>query len=143
MLALLAQTAAAWYGAGFIWTMQVLNYPLLDRVGEQAFRDYEAAHNARFARVVAPGVAVAAVSALVLLFSRPEKVPGALAALSALLVLAILAATALWQAPAHARLSGGFDAGVHARLVRTNWVRTAAWTLLGLLDLLMLQRVVG
>jgi hypothetical protein len=29
------------------------------------------------------------------------------------------------------RLSTGFDPVVHRRLVRTNWVRTAAWTARG------------
>jgi hypothetical protein len=28
LVVLLAQAAAAWHGAGFIWTMQLLNYPL-------------------------------------------------------------------------------------------------------------------
>ena len=31
------------------------------------------------------------------------------------------------QAPAHRRLLAGFDEGVHRRLVRTNWIRTAGW----------------
>jgi hypothetical protein len=35
--------------------------------------------------------------------------------------------------PAHGRLAEGFDAGVHARLVATNWIRTMAWTLRGAL----------
>ena len=34
----------------------------------------------------------------------------------------------LWQVPAHRRLEARFDAAVHARLTRTNWVRAAAWT---------------
>jgi hypothetical protein len=29
------------------------------------------------------------------------------------------------------RLSTGFDPVVHRRLVRTNWIRTAAWTVRG------------
>ena len=30
--------------------------------------------------------------------------------------------------PCHARLSLGWDEQVHARLVATNWIRTALWT---------------
>jgi hypothetical protein len=31
------------------------------------------------------------------------------------------------RAPAHRRLSGGFDPAVHRRLVTSNWIRTVAW----------------
>ena len=41
----------------------------------------------------------------------------------------LLAPHALVQVPLHRRLQGGFDAAAHRRLVRTNWLRTAAWTL--------------
>ncbi len=33
------------------------------------------------------------------------------------------------QVPLHRKLAGGFEAADHRRLVVTNWVRTAAWTL--------------
>jgi hypothetical protein len=41
-------------------------------------------------------------------------------------VLALLPVAA--SVPAHRALGGGFDASVHARLLATNWLRTAAWT---------------
>ena len=41
--------------------------------------------------------------------------------------------TGLWQVPAHRRLAGGFDAVTHRRLVRTNWVRTVAWSARGII----------
>jgi hypothetical protein len=42
--------------------MQILNDPLLDLVGREAFVRYERAHNRRFGWVVLPGVAVAGVA---------------------------------------------------------------------------------
>ena len=45
------------------------------------------------------------------------------------LLAVIWLSTALVQVPLHRRLQGGFDAAAHRRLVRTNWLRTAAWTL--------------
>lgn len=134
----LAHTAAAWFGAGFIWTMQVLNYPLLALVGADGFVAYERAHNRRFARVVAPAVVIVTAATVTLFFVRPAELPLAAVVVQAGLIVVIIALTALLQAPAHARLARGFDAGVHARLVRTNWARTAAWTLLGLVDLWVL-----
>jgi hypothetical protein len=44
------------------------------------------------------------------------------------LVVAIWLLTTFLQMPAHRRLLAGFDAGVHRSLVRSNWLRTAAWT---------------
>jgi hypothetical protein len=54
--------------------------------------------------------------------------------LATALIVVILVSTVLWQAPAHRKLAKGFDASVHRTLVRTNWIRTAAWTALALLD---------
>jgi hypothetical protein len=138
LLVVLAQAAAAWYGAGFIWTMQILNYPLLSRIGASSFAAYETAHNQRFAAVVAPGVVVVLTTTVLLFFVRPPAVPAAAPIAAAFLIGVILVSTVLWQAPAHGRLATGFDAAVHATLVRTNWIRTAAWTALGLLDTWML-----
>ncbi len=59
--------------------------------------------------------------------------------LTALLLLAvIIASTARHGAPSHARLAQQFDPAVHALLVRTNWIRTAAWSALGIVDLIAL-----
>jgi len=48
--------------------------------------------------------------------------------------------TALLQVPRHRQLARGFDARAHAFLVRSNVVRTAAWTARGALCLWMLGR---
>jgi hypothetical protein len=137
----LAQTAAAWFMTGVIWTMQVLNYPLLARVGPADFASYETAHNRRFVRVVGPGLAVALASAILLCISRPASIPLAAPLGACLLLVIVILSTAISGAPAHARLARGFDAAVHARLVHGNWVRVAAWTALGLLDLWMVARL--
>jgi hypothetical protein len=59
------------------------------------------------------------------------------------LVLVIWATTGLVQVPLHARLTQGFDAAAHRRLVATNWVRTAAWALRAGLVCWMLGRGLG
>jgi hypothetical protein len=68
------ETTATIFMAGVLWTMQLLNYPLLALVGSNAFPRYEAAHNRRFALVVVPGV-LAAAGGIGLLLSRPGQVP--------------------------------------------------------------------
>jgi hypothetical protein len=134
LLVVLAQTAASWYGAGFIWTMQILNYPLLRHIAEPGFAAYETAHNQRFAAVVAPGVLVVLITTVLLFVMRPSPLPIAAPICATVLFVVIIASTVLWQAPAHGRLATGLDTSVHAMLVRTNWLRTIAWTALGLLD---------
>ncbi len=129
--ALLVQAGASCFMAGLIWTMQILNYPLLALVDPRDVPRYEQAHNRRFIWLVGPGVIVTLASTVILLVRRPAGVPlwFPLAALALLAV--ILASTIRQGAPSHARLAIAFDAEVHARLVRTNWIRTTAWTALG------------
>ena len=59
------------------------------------------------------------------------------------LVGVIWLSTIFVQAPLHGRLGGGFDAGLHRRLVVSNWVRTVAWALRGLLVLWMVHHVLS
>jgi hypothetical protein len=86
-------------------------------------------------------VAVAVVTTILLVFVRPHQLPLGGAVVGGVLLLAIIALTVRFQAPAHAKLARGLDADIHAMLVRTNWARAAAWTLLGVLDLWMLYQV--
>jgi hypothetical protein len=126
MTILVVQAAAAWFGAGVLWTMQVLNYPLLGLIGADQVPAYETAHNRRFAVVVLPPTAVVLVTSVLLLFRGAFVV--AVVALSLLVVIVVV--TVVFGAPAHALLAQRFDAPVHRRLVRTNWIRTVAWTAL-------------
>ena len=132
---LLLQTAASWYMVGFIWTMQILHYPLFDRVGRDAFASYETEHNRRFGLLVGPGIVLVAVTSIIQLVTRPMSTPLLAAIAEVLLLVVIIVSTVLYQAPQHARLSSGFDAAVYRTLVRSNWVRTGAWSALGVLDL--------
>jgi peroxiredoxin Q/BCP len=51
--------------------------------------------------------------------------------------------TAWIQVPCHSELSQRFDAVVHQRLVTSNWIRTVAWTVRGLLTLGMAWSVLS
>ena len=133
--ALAVQAGASCFMAGLIWTMQILNYPLLALVDPRDVPRYEQAHNRRFIWLVAPGVIVALASTAILLARRRAGVP-LIVPLAALALLAVIIASTIRQgAPSHARLAVRFDAEVHARLVRTNWIRTIAWSALGVLSL--------
>jgi hypothetical protein len=113
---------------GIIWTVQVVHYPLMARVGEDRFIAYEAAHAPRMAAVVVLPWTVQGVTTAMLLLARPTGVPAALVAAAAVAAAVPVLVTVVASVPAHARLAGGFDPDVHRRLVATNWIRTASWT---------------
>lgn len=115
---------------GAIWIVQVVHYPLFSGVGASGWAAYEAAHQSRITLVVGPAMLVELVTAVWLVLDRPAVFPAWAVALGALLVGVVWASTAFVQVPLHTALSGGaFDAEAHARLVATNWVRTAVWSL--------------
>ena len=113
---------------GIIWTVQVVHYPLMALVGEERFVAYEAAHSPRMAAVVMIPWTVQGLTTLGLLVARPAGVPAALVVIAAIAAAVPVIATVLASVPAHVALGSGFDAAVHRRLVRTNWIRTIAWT---------------
>jgi hypothetical protein len=133
---LLIQAGTSCFMAGLIWTMQLLNYPLLALISPADVPRYEQSHNRRFGLLVIPGVVVTATTSVVMLVTRPAMVPLAVPQTTLVLLAGILISTVRHGARAHTRLAQEFTPSVHAMLVRTNWVRTAAWSALAALDLI-------
>ena len=132
-LAFVVHLAATLAMAGLIWFVQVVHYPLFAGVGADGFRPYAAEHGRRTTWVVAAPMLAELATGLLLAWRRPAWV-GAGAAWGGLALLAVVwASTGLLQVPRHAELARGWDARAHRRLVRTNWIRTAAWTARGAL----------
>jgi hypothetical protein len=138
---LLVDTAAATFMAGVLWTMQLLNYPLLSLVGRDAFPDYEAAHNRRFGIIVFPGVAVALIGAIGLLVTRPAAIPAWAPVVALVLVSLVVSSTAALQARQHGQLARGFDERMNRALVVSNWIRVADWSAASVLSLWMCHLV--
>jgi hypothetical protein len=118
---------------GVIWFVQIVHYPLFERVGREAFAEYERRHQQRTTIVVAPLMLIEALTAVLLLFWRPEGVTVWLPWVGLVLVAVLWASTFFWQVPAHEKLAAEFEPATHVRLVRSNWLRTAGWTARGLL----------
>jgi hypothetical protein len=142
VILLLGQVAATLFMTGAIWIVQAVHYPLFALVGRDGFGEYEREHQRRITPVVGVAMSVEAVTAVLLLVDTPVGVAPGLLVLGAILLLPIWLSTALLQVPAHRRLSGGFDAGAAARLVRTNWIRTALWTARSALILAVLAQAI-
>jgi hypothetical protein len=119
---------------GLIWFVQVVHYPLFDRVGKAGFTDYEQRNTRRTGWVVGGPMLIELGLATALAWS-----PGGLQAWGGLGLLGIIwLSTAIGQVPMHRRLEQGFDQAAHRRLVLGNWVRTIAWSIRGLLAVVML-----
>lgn len=139
-LVLFLHAAATLYMVGLIWFVQVVHYPLLASVGVEGYPAYQEAHSRCTTWVVAPAMLLEVVTAFWLLVARPASLPVSLVGAGlALLVLAWVSTWAL-QVPQHAILERGFDAAAHAKLVSSNWIRTAAWSARGVLVLNFLWR---
>lgn len=138
---LLLETTATIVMAGVLWTMQLLNYPLLALVGAEAFPRYEAAHTRRFALVVVPGVLAAAAGGIGLVASRPTQVPRWAPACELALLLVVIISTAALQGRQHGALADGFDQPTLTLLLRSSWIRVAAWSAAGAIALLMCRQV--
>ena len=126
----LIHLAATAFMTGLIWFVQVVHYPLFKSVGPEGFTEYERRHARRTTFVVGPAMLLeAACAGLLLLHAMThEELDAFLPALGAGLLAVIWFSTAFVQVPCHRTLERGLDAAAAGRLVRTNWARTAAWS---------------
>ena len=131
---------------GLCWFVQVVHYPLFAEIGPERFSRYESEHVRRTTWIVAPLMLteLATAGLLAALSSRGEPgVGGTLAWIGVGLLAMVWLSTFGVQVPLHARLQRSFDPRDVSTLVRTNWVRTVAWSARGVVALCILWDVGG
>ncbi len=139
----LAHAASTWMMVGVIWLIQLNHYPLMALVGPDGYIEYQRRHMRLISFVVGPPMLVEGITMLAIAAGLVDGVSIA-AGLGGLVLGAVAyGSTALWFAPAHGRLSTGFDADLHRRLVHANWIRTVAWTGRGAFALYVVERAFG
>jgi hypothetical protein len=143
VLLLLTHAAATLFMVGLIWFVQVVHYPLFDRVGTSDFSAYSTRHTTLTGLVVGPPMILEAVTAVALVVWTPPGISVSLVWTGLLLVAGIWLSTALLQAPRHTTLGRGFDLTAHRFLVTSNWLRTVLWSLRGLVVLCILYLAMG
>jgi hypothetical protein len=121
--------AATLYLLGLIWCIQIVHYPLMNRVDSDRFREFHGQHGLRITLVVVAPMLVELASAAALAVWVPEGVESVLPVVGLILVVVIWISTFAIQVPLHRRLAHGFDSVAHRRLVNSNWLRTVAWSL--------------
>ncbi len=137
---LLAQAVASGAMCGLIWFVQVVHYPMFAAISGDRSRDYAIENQQRTTPVVLPFMLVELVAATAIAVWPPAGVGRGAAIVGLGLVAVIWLSTFLLQVPLHAKLAGeDHSAGVVDRLVRSNWIRTVAWTARAVLAAWMLR----
>ncbi|MFM7870452.1 MAG: hypothetical protein ACKPBG_02060 [Actinomycetota bacterium] len=132
---------ATWFMVGLIWTVHVVHYPLFAYVGPDEYVVFQAEHVRRIGMVLVVPWAVEGICILALLVLAMRSKSRALllpALLGAAAMGVVLIMSGLFSAPAHGELADGFDADVHADLMRADLIRTIAWTMRGGISIWML-----
>lgn len=141
---LVVNLVATAFMTGVIWCVQIAHYPLMSGWPHDDFSRWEAMHRSRIGGVVVPAMLVEGITAAIVIARRPPGVPAWLAWGAAIVLVAIWASTFFVQVPLHERLSTGWDADAHARLVATNWIRTLLWSVrLALVAAMLIARHSG
>ncbi len=117
---LLIQLIACAAMTGIIWMVQVSTYPLFSYLEEHSFHDYHHRYTQKVSYVIAPIMFLEAITcaACLLLGNWVAHL------LPTLLLALIWASTAFIQVPQHRKLTPHNSPA----LVRSNWIRTIAWT---------------
>jgi hypothetical protein len=137
----LAHLFSTLFMTGVIWFAQIVHYPLLGRVGKDAFVEYERENTWRTGWVVIPVMAVELITAFLLLWRQPEGFLAHYAWLNAGVLGVIWVSTFTLQGPHHNLLVKEFNPALWRSLLRTNWIRTIAWTARGIMLLFALMEV--
>jgi hypothetical protein len=131
-LVLLINLLSTWTMVGVIWFVQVVHYPLLSVVPVQSAASVAVEHQRRTGWVVGAPMALEGLNTLALLVLVPEGVAWFVPWLAGIPLAVALGATIFLSVPRHERMAREPDAQVGKELVSTNWVRTIAWTVRGL-----------
>jgi hypothetical protein len=135
---LVLNVLASWTMVGVIWFVQVVHYPLLSLVPVESASAVAVEHQRRTGWVVMLPMTIEGVTTLLLLVMVPAGVAWFVPWLAGIPLAVALGATVLLSVPRHARMASNPDPTVGRELVTTNWVRTIAWSLHGLVTAGML-----
>ncbi|MDH3652781.1 MAG: hypothetical protein OEN21_00795 [Myxococcales bacterium] len=128
MVTLLIQAATTWAMTGIIWFVQLVQYPSFAQVDSASFPAFHTHHANSISLIVAPLMIAEAISGLAFLWAPLRVQTPSQIWLGIGLIAFIWTSTFLLQVPAHSQLASGFDERSWRMLVRSNWLRTIAWS---------------
>ena len=124
----LVHTFATLAMTGVIWFVQLVHYPLFEKVGSAHFVAYERAHMHRTGILVMPLMLGELITGILLCFSGVQGTFQYLLWIGLGLIGINWLITFLLFVPMHRSLSQQFSLPICRRLVYLNWLRTATWS---------------
>ena len=124
-LILLLNFSATVFMTGLVWFVQVIHYPLYLKI-KSGFVDYELMHTRLTSRLTAPVMLIEMITTILMWWQWPSFY--VLNIVISFLLLVIWISTFLVQIPLHNKLCKAQDEMNCNRLVKSNWIRTIAWT---------------
>lgn len=141
-LLLFANLAIGLYLTGLIWVVQIVQYPQMRLADGENFLIQHRFHMQRITWVVILPMILELGISVVTLFWYSSF--GWISIAVLVLVLMIWLSTFFVQVPLHNRLLNGKSEETISRLVASNWIRTAAWSLKSvLLSVAFLNNLLG
>lgn len=132
-------TFLAAYNAGNMMSLQIQHYGIYPLVGKQNFKSYMSANNkAALIPAILPSMLMLFLS-IILMFFRPIFMTTPEASVSLALNIIAFISTFKWQRKLQSDMANtGYDVGKIKLLLSTNWIRTIAFMLLGILTISIL-----
>lgn len=128
-IVLISQLAVTFYMTGVIWIIQVVQYPFFGHFENEDFTKYHNSYTFWITPIVAPAMILELFGAVLILLYPPPGVDSKILYFGLLLTAIVWLSTFFIQVPLHEKLAVAFDADAFNSLVKTNWIRTIAWTL--------------
>lgn len=119
----------ALYMTGIIWFVQLVQYPMLHLT---CSRESSAGHQ-EYTRRMGLAVGPVMLAELALQLEWAVRSPDAISLACGLLLFIVWASTIFLQVPCHRDLETAYDPDTQKELIRSNWIRTFAWTARALL----------
>ena len=126
---LLLNLVSTFFMTGIAWFVQIVHYPLFKLCANENFPYYSQLHSKYSGYVVTVPMLIEFVTSAMLLVWYPSNISFYYFVAGYILVLIIWLSTFLLQVPAHGLLSKGYSPEIIDYLVKTNWIRTIAWSL--------------
>lgn len=132
-------TFLAAYNAGNMTSLQIQHYGIYPYVGKDNFKPYMVANNrSALVPAVLPGILLHILS-IVLVFTRPSFMTLREAIVSLALNGIAFISTVRWQRKLQSDMAiTGYDEGKVQLLISTNWIRTIAFIILGIMTISIL-----
>ncbi len=111
-----------------IWFVQLVQYPMFARIGPGEFAAYSQEYQQRISWIVVGPMLLEVAATLAIAAVAPRQFQSLLFCAAAILLAVVWASTFFWQVPLHEKLLRGYDLPTIQELVRSNWIRTIAWT---------------